>query len=275
MIEKESELGRDEEAGPEECEVKAADAEVKPGALEESPDASHPKFSEEINEAYSPEPATMVLHPEDGLPVPADERSDLAIAPAFTYDNMVCVEDARVLVEIFKEEWGFGEGVKVCPAARRLDEEVYREDGPIRIRQLSMYLEDGSERIRRRFEPTMATKRYGQLYVETEGAHVPVRPIRPQCAHYTRQVFSNDSIPDPNDAGHLIIFRNCSARRSIGGAYLSLRDEAMYACSLRLPPHQDSLDKYLDGPDTAKLRRAVPLGRLPLFIDTTTGEYRK
>lgn len=264
MMGPEGDLGGDEEAGPEECEAKVAETEVRAGELEESPDASHPRFSEEVTEAYSPEPSLMVPHPDDGLPSPADESSDLLVAPAFTYDTMVCVADDREWVEVSDEQ-----PCEPTPPLILEDLGIFgiRIGAPPPVERLS---EHSAER--RKFPAQRVLREHGRAFVVLDGSVIWVRPVREQCRYYMRQVFSNDSVPDPNEPGHRIVFRNCSARRSIGGAFLSLRDEAVYACTLRDPPHQESVDKYLDGPDTAKLRGTVPTPRLPLFIDTTTGE---
>jgi hypothetical protein len=299
-----------QEVGPEECEAKPADAQLPAGAFEEPPDASHPQFSEEIQDAYQPEPDFMVPHPADGLPSPADERDsdNLATAPAFTYENVICVGDDREWVELFESEIDF---LKTIPPAEDLEsgaaagvlgpmptvdpnhmqrwwrilvspegQEFRLAINTIDVRQL--YRNDGTPRGRRTFKPEDVVQRFGRSVAFSDKfvadpdmrpgdvarpSMVFVRPVREPCKHYMRQVFSNDSIPDPNEPGHKLVFRNCAARRSVGGAFLSLRDEGVFACDYRDPPHLESVKRHLDEPDKVKLGGDDHLTRLPLFKD--------
>lgn len=223
-----------EEVSAEECAPGAHQCEIKSGDLEEGADASHPSFMEEIQDAYSPEPGLMVPSAEDGLPVPADETNEPQVAPPFTIDNVVCVEDDR--------EWV-----------------------PIRTE----YLEDGSIKEPQRFKPSDVVTLFDRPHVLLDKSNVEsrihVRPIRARCVYYMRQVLSNDAVPDPDELGHKIVFRNCTARRSIGGAFMSLRDEAVYACDYRDPPDPASTEKHLDGPDRERLRSEAYKKKLPLF----------
>lgn len=137
---------------------------------------------------------------------------------------------------------------------------------------------DGSLRKRRTFsaESNETHDAYGLVryvmvsageYGDDEGYYilVPVRPIRERCKHYKRMCVANDDQPDPEAFLHYIRFRNCMMRRSVGGAFLSLRDEAVYACDYRDPPDEASVEKHLDGPDQKKLSDRPDLVKLPLF----------
>jgi len=92
-----------------------------------------------------------------------------------------------------------------------------------------------------------------------------VRPIRERCRYYKRQVFSNDEEQDETKFGHRIIFRNCTMRKSVGGAFMSLRDEAVYACDYRSPAAPESVVRYLDEPDGRQLRSRAHLKMVALF----------
>ena len=93
-----------EEVGPEECAPGAEECEFKAGSIDETANATFPKFMDEVADAYTPEPGKLVLSPEDGLPIPADESSEVLSAPPFTIDHVVCVEDDREYVEMFNDE---------------------------------------------------------------------------------------------------------------------------------------------------------------------------
>ena len=80
-----------------------------------------------------------------------------------------------------------------------------------------------------------------------------------------RQILSHDGQPDPSEPGHRIIFRNCTIRRSVGGAFMGLRDEAVYACDYRNPQDPSTVKKFLDDPDHEKLRSEAYKVKLPLF----------
>lgn len=211
-------------------------------------------FREEIGDAYQPEPDFMVPGP-DGLPIPAKETSILNTAPPFTIDHVVCIEDERQWVESFSDDvdWGW---------IKRFSSIGFLESVDARQR----FAPDGKEQDRRVFAPSQVEKLFGQSFARLEtGKYVPVQPIRERCVHYKRQVLSNDAEPDPEAPGHRIIFRNCTARRSIGGAFLSLRDEAVYACDYRDPVDRKSLDAYVDGPDRERLKSEAHKKKLPLF----------
>jgi hypothetical protein len=85
----------------------------------------------------------------------------------------------------------------------------------------------------------------------------PVRPIRERCKHYKRQVFAKRGI-DPGEFGHYDLYRNCVARRSVGGAFLTVKDEAVYACEYRDPPDEATVKKYLDEYDEKRLEAGPP-----------------
>jgi len=224
------------------------------------------RADDEVAEQFPVEPIPMIPHPLDGLPVPADERHGVAKAPPFTYEHVVCVEDDRQFVEIFADEL-----------------EVHTKrygaiDTRLNIDQPQRFNADGNEMPRVQVAPNVVLQRFGHRVIELSrqiGCNLSlyrlVRPIRERCEHYKRQVFSNDEVTDEKAYGHKIVFRNCTFRRSVGGAFMSLRDEAVYACDYRSPADQASIEKYIDGPDRKRLESRAHLKMLPLF-GVTGGE---
>ncbi len=238
-----------EEVGPEECAPKALDCEEKAFAGE-APEGLHPSFMEEISEAYQPEIEILVPSPIDGLPVPMNEGFEPAVAPPFTIDNVVCVEDDRTWVEI----------------ERKLLDIVF-ESSRVELREgvahvtLTNEEQDyfyhnyvfGSESDKSAL-PTHVDRNAPEL------RFMRVVPVRARCEYYKRQVFNLDGEKD-----HRIVFRNCTIRRSVGGAFMSVRDEAIYACDYRSPSDPISTKKYLDDPDRAKLLSNDHNVKLDLF----------
>lgn len=260
-----------EEVGPEECAPTPIEAGFQAGSIEESPMADRPKFSEEIHESYQPETDVLVPHPVDGMPIPRAELADnpVAYAPAFTHDNLVCIGDDRTWVALFENEDAameaastiahFATSLGMGKAGSLVEPSV----------KLFAYTPGGDANERLSFPKDRVVNRWGvNLVLLTaeeavalegkahgvhEGAMLPVRPLRPQCGYYKRQVFSNDAQPDPLSPMHKIVFRNCTMRRSVGGAFMSLRDEAVYACDYRHPPDPGSVKLHLDEPDAKRL----------------------
>lgn len=245
----EDEADPTEERGPEYCESEHEQCEIGAGQLDAPPEGSEAQFVSELDEAYAPEPELCVPHPLDGLPVPAGEGSPLAVAPAFTVDNLLCVADERQFVEVFHDE-----------LIELLEELSPTLMGEIigRVAARGRFDESGVERDREILQPADVEKRWG-LWVhkqplERKSARWPfgqvevryrvVRPIRERCKHYCCQTMNNDEVTDPSAFGHRIVFRNCKARRSVGGALMSLRDQAVYSCDYRCPADERSRSEF-------------------------------
>lgn len=250
-----------EEVGPADCEAKPTMTEKRVGEIsnEGVADSEH-RSDDEVAEQFPIETIPMIPHPVDGIPVPADERHGIAKAPPFTYEHVVCVEDDRQFVEVFEEE-------KPAFDARLRNGKLGNK-----LTLRSRFNDDGSKVERRVFTPEQVEMLFGQrvVKVNTAGYFVLVRPVRERCIHYKRQVFSNDEVTDEKAYGHKIVFRNCTHRRSVGGAFMSLRDEAVYACDYREPRDEASIEKHIDEPDRMRLRSRAHLHLLPLF--GVTGE---
>jgi len=242
-----------EEVGPEESEASATECEVLPGALDEPPEGCQVPILEEVYEPYVPETIQLVPSPIDGLPVPAGESLELQTAPAYTHENVVCMEDARVWVE-----------------DRDPHDRKYKEVYP-----RSAYDDEGAPVPLLQFHPDRVKRLYGSTFVEltTEDAELfykntlgnkaksgvnllRVRPRRPRCEHFQQQLFNIDGVADMR-----IMFTNCSAKRSVGGAMMSLRDQAVFACTLRTPRDPVS-EKLIEEFDAKRLNANVE--RVPL-----------
>jgi hypothetical protein len=251
-----------EEVGPSEAEASADAAEVAAGAMAgNAPEGSEFSLRSEVDEAFPVETIPVAIDPVDGLPTPVDDATRLALAAPFTVDTVVCLEDDSAWVEVFTEEL--------------VDYEVRYGRVHRSLRELlalrSRFDAEGAEHERLTVLPDVTGVRWAhRITVRHIKSFVLVRPRRERCYHYKRQVFVNDDVPNPADPGHKIIFRNCGARRSVGGALMSLRDEGIYACDYRSPPDPATSERYLDGPDRAHMRSNAHLKHLPLF--NLTGE---
>jgi hypothetical protein len=250
-----------EEVGPADCEAKPTMTEKRVGEMSNQGVAeSEHRSDDEVAEQFPIEMIPMVPHPVDGIPVPADERHGIAKAPPFTYEHVVCVEDDRKFVEVFREEVDLY--VKRYGA---IDSRLEKD-----LRHRSRFEDNGTEALRVGSTPDGVLTRFGHRVMTAGPFYRLVRPVRERCIHYKRQVFSNDEVTDEKAYGHKIVFRNCTFRRSVGGAFMSLRDEAVYACDYRWPRDEASIEKHIDEPDRMRLRSRAHLHLLPLF--GVTGE---
>lgn len=285
-----------EEAGAERCDAEIKKCEHAPGVLDGQAQECEFTIMDELHEQLRVDPMPVMIDPIDGLPHPVTK--DNHPAPPFTYDTVNCVEDDRVYVELFADELaGKGWFPNDPDVGTHLRDIHYREEveyrdvpatddawetAPSAIRFVESYSgraftflvrcrfdPDGRERRREQFEPKEVESRHGMFVVIPEGEEqavgVPVRPIRERCRNYKRMCMANDDQPDPTAFMHFIVFRNCMARRSVGGAFLGLRDEAVYGCDHRDPPDTVTVNKHLDGPDRRKLVNRPDLELVPLF----------
>jgi len=239
------------EADGYDCDVTADECEVGVTEREGKAHESEASLREEIFEAFQPVTSIMVESPVDGLPIPAEERGDLAMAHPFTRDTVVCVEDDTSFVEVFAEE--LNEQEFLYEGAGVFLVNSYFSSG-FRLKALGQFDADGHPRARRSFEPSQVTTRFGLSVTKLEtGEFVPVRMKRERCKFLMRQVMANDDVPNPKEPGHLLRFYNCTMRRSVGGAFMTLRDEAVYACDYRSPSDPATVEKYLDSFDRRRL----------------------
>jgi hypothetical protein len=261
-------------AGPEGSEVKPHSAEQTPQEASEDREDIEYSLSLELLEQFPVEPIVVGISPDDGLPVPMDGVHSLPVVPNFGPDTVVCIEDTRQYVEVFQgEDFEIDETVDFPAAVQKAmfpstrfrsrensDVSPSNEYCPL----ASKYDESGKERQRATFSSDRVEERWGAKFVFADGKYMLVRPIRERCKHYKRMVFANDDTTfKPGEFGHQVLYRNCMARRSVGGALMSVNNEAVYACDHREPFHKPSVDKYLDGPDRERTIKKVEM--VPLF----------
>lgn len=261
-------------------QVGANETQQTPEELSNDQSGAEFGLRDELAEQFPLETINVGISPDDGLPTPMDASSEMALAPAFGPDSVVCIEDEREFVEVFTTD--------DLPRGSRIPEEVERAlyprefEGYVARRKRKdeaftppsiaagfvpvreEYASDGRPNERRSFDPSKVIKKWGTPFVETAEGLLLVRARRERCEHYKRMVFAND---DPTfkqgDFGHQVLYRNCSARRSVGGALMSVQDQAVYACEHRSPADFVSVEKFLDGPD--RKRMATKVEMVPLF----------
>jgi hypothetical protein len=255
-----------EEVGPDQCGALPDQCDVSPGERDQPPEDCSFTMQDELSEQFPIEPIPVVRGP-DGLPQPVDVP--LSFAPPFTHEHVVCIEDKRKYVELFEEElsgryWWWWDGTNAAwrpPLATRQGSKF-----PDRFVARTRFDDNGTTRERKEFKPEEVVELWGVVAVKSGQDHwVPVRPIRERCAYYKRQVFNNDEQPDPTEPGHRIVFTNCTMRRSVGGAFLSLRDQAIYACDYRDPPDPQTVRFHLDAFDEKRLTEKAHTKLIPLF----------
>lgn len=250
----------DEMVGPEDSEGSAIRSEFRM-TNDHGVENSEFEAADEVHETFPVEPIPVVMAP-DGLPTIVTPDPQQTQAIAFTYETVICVEDDREYVELWTDEIRSIVGIKWTNPA--MPDKIV-ENPNLFFSYRDRYDGDGVEHARRTFEPKEVESRWGMDLVKVDGDKwLPVRPLRPQCKHYRRQVFSNDDQPDSTLPGHQIVFRVCAARRSNGGAHMSLRDEGIYQCDFRDPPDPKTA-LVQDEKDRFKLQNRPDLLHLPLF----------
>jgi hypothetical protein len=253
--------------GPEYCAVDPAETTIKPGERDGPPHECDYPAKAELDDSFLAEELVTPIG-EDGLPDHSADGAPKGTHP-FTIETVCCIEDDRSYVELFEEEFlprlhddhpALGHGAGLVPFEIRI--------ARANIRMRERFTNTGQEKDRRVFEPEEVERLWGELFgVPVSGDLVPVRPARERCKYYARQHFANDESPgQPDEFGHNIILRVCThpARRSIGGAGMSLTNEAIYGCDLR-DPHDAKSVEWLDRHDSNKIRNRPDRVRLPLF----------
>lgn len=275
-----------EDAGPGGSEVSKDEGEIsKQEAMSGPNDAPEFGLRDELAEHFPLESIVVGLSPDDGLPTPMDATDAMPLAPKFGPDTLVCIEDERTFVELFAEDdpWQTGVGLpESVDAALYPKEYVARKtrrgeviqppaaaSGFVALR--SRFDEAGEPISPRVFEPSKVVLKWGAQFVQTSEGLLRVAPKRIRCDHYKRMVFANDDTAfKPGEFGHQVLYRNCSARKSVGGAMMSVKDEAVYACDHRMPPDPETVRRYLDEPD--RKRSDYKPEMVPLFNLTSKKE---
>lgn len=314
-----------EEVHAEGCGTKPASAQIRAGERDGKAHEAQYRPMDEIDDQYVPQTIRMAMSEVDGLPVPVGDDTQFAFAPAFTPDNVICIEDTSSYVEVFEEDlrpeervfiermnaprhrtirrtaffgsviailvwacvpaggattvyaallttgmvlaglWEAHRRSRLVGARSRYDANagVHSGDGAFKFDSDRAYSIDGVwlARVDASRDPTAPQ---ASKPVPVPFQRVVVRPVRERCKHYKRQMFSNDDQPDVNTPGHYIVFRNCTVRRSVGGAFMSVSNEAVYGCDYRDPPCPGSSSR-IDKADENILRQGAERQMVPLF----------
>lgn len=116
--------------------------------------------------------------------------------------------------------------------------------------------------VERTYHPAEVNREANGRYT-VQGEHkerIEVFPVRPRCAHYVRQVSQFDYNADAK-----VHLRLCAARRTTEGTFMSLRDGAMWACSMREPRDFLSEEKLLDSFDAEKVKQGESREHFSIF----------
>lgn len=89
---------------------------------------------------------------------------------------------------------------------------------------------------------------------------IEVEPIRPRCQNYVRQMAMFDY-----NAEAKVHLRLCSARRTTEGTFMTVRDSAMWACTMREPRDTVTEQKCLDSFDTEKVEQGKNREHFSIF----------
>lgn len=196
-----------------------------------------PRASEEIHQGREAD-ATMKPDLHDGMPAPV-ATAHFDTPPGLTPENLVCMADTRSFVI---RDPGTGAALAEFKTAKRLpngDYYVSLEEAKRAAAVLGGWVPEGAGFSLWSGDPSAP-------WVDM----VEVEPVRRACKHYLRQMTDLSS-----DRESRFIQRSCLAQRSETGEYVSLRDSALFACSIREPRHLES-EALLDGFDDGKMAEA-------------------
>lgn len=207
-------------------------------------------MDDELQEAFTGAPIARVMD-ADGMPTPIvdDTLLDAHSPPFLPEENQICHELSEEFV-IRDDDWRI--------LARWARKDVRRlPSGEYLAPIQEALLVDSWLGEQKQNNPAMD---WGELFIlltnvagPVGGQHrqatleVAVEPLRPKCEHLLLQL-----IPPPKSQAHILkqgmMHRYCMARRSVAGAFLSLTERELKACSLRDPydAASDELLKYFD-----------------------------
>ena len=202
---------------PEETEIETPEIDE-----EHADDEFHP--FDEMREEYKPTRTQKVMG-DDGLPTQDAEVIDGDI-PILSTDTLVCMGDFSLFVR--RDSLG-----RVRPG------EEYEPVDVIRVPNGKWYL---------KYEVENA----GREGHKGEKELQEVVPLRPACKHYVRQMGQGGD--NPNMKVH---YRLCAARRTTEGAFMTVRDTGLWACSMREPRDVASEERRLEKFDEMKIQQGA------------------
>lgn len=167
-------------------------------------------------------PDAIGMDPEDGIPkqIPSTAIED-SRAPALSVARFVCMADTSEFV--IRGLWG----------------EVLQRFEPAKVTRAP----DGRYRAQ-------TCHVHVQLRPPGQPQYVEVEPIRPQCQHYVRQL-----VPWPDNPDVKRCQRYCAALKNEQGELLSLADQEILACEIRVPRTED--DEQIDDFDQLIISRGA------------------
>ena len=199
-----------EEENSEATEAHESETVVDPSADHED-DEFRP--FDEIAEGYQPKPLKKVAA-ADGLPTQVSMEVGEDHIPALSPETLVCLEDTSqfVLRDALgrPKQWFEPNQVEQMPNGKWF----------VRMKDVNAGVVE--ERLRKK------------------GALCEVVPKRVRCSHYVEQQTQFEHNP-----AHMAQLRLCSGRRTVSGAFMSVTDLAMWACSMREPRDLISEERLL------------------------------
>lgn len=207
-------------------------------AVVEAEDSGEEDWSpfDEIQEDFKPGPV-MKVTAADGLPTNAHPYTESDI-PVLSPETLTCMGDFSKFV-VRDKRWGH----------------VLSEWSPEHVERTP----NG------KYRALCATMSAPAVKTDPESidefGYMEVEPVRPPCRHYARQLTQFDL-----NAHAKVMLRVCAARRTTEGAFMSLRDRAMWACELREP--QVEARSALDEFDARKMQEGANREYVPMFQGT-------
>lgn len=221
---------------------------------------------DEIQEDFKPRPVIKIMA-ADGLPTNVHPYAESDI-PVLSPDTLTCMGDHShfVLRGIFGDivaEFDAAD-VERSPNGRwRAPKKLVLERMELELQRVRQYGNDHELPVHPDDEQLLAQLLGGvNPGMAVNHAWIEVFPVRPPCKHYARQLTQFDL-----NAQAKAMLRVCSARRTTEGAFMSLRDRAMWACELREPPAESS--GLLDEFDAAKMQEGARRECVPIFSQET------
>jgi len=218
---------------------------------------------DEIQEDFKPGPVVKVTA-ADGLPTYAPPLHDESDIPVLSPDTLTCMGDFSkfVLRGIFGDVVAEFDPADVerSPSGRwRASKRAVMEKMSLELQRVRQYGEAHELPVHPDDEQLL-TQLLGGVNpgMAVNHAWIEVFPVRPPCRHYARQLTQFEL-----NAQAKVMLRVCAARRTTEGAFMSLRDRAMWACELR-EPHAES-SALLDDFDTAKMQEGARREHVPIF----------
>lgn len=212
----------DEKAG-----VSPEETEIDNAGDDEAEDEFHP--FDEVFEDYNPSQTTQVMA-EDGLPTQSVEQADSNIPP-LSPETLICMGDFSAFVKTDN----VGRVVRTFSPEEvaQYPNGIYYYEKPA----TELEAEEAEQKSRPPGKSSSISYRI-----------VGLLPVRPPCKHYVRQLGQAGDNPEMKQT-----YRLCSARRTTEGAFMSVRDMGLWACTMREPRDINSEKRHLDLFDERKM----------------------